>query len=243
MAEFGMKKTASYGSMGPTQPAGGGGGGVEWFSAASTQQYANYAPQATYSTNYASSSQGFMGGGGNGSFEDEPPLLEELGIDLGGILAKTRAILLHRLNNHTIEDLDMGGALVFVFILGGLHLLTGKLHFGIILGWSVVHSSVLWFIVNQLAGIDAQEAKGLDLYSVCCLVGYCMAPIAVFSAVALLLPSGVVAGVLGLAATLWAGHTAAKIFARRCPSLEDAQGLVMLPCTLLYAAFTMLTLY
>ncbi len=47
----------------------------------------------------------------------------ELGIDLPGIFRKTRAILLHRLNNHTTEELDMGGALVFVFLLGGLHLL------------------------------------------------------------------------------------------------------------------------
>ena len=98
----------------------------------------------------------------------------------------------------------------------------GKIHFGVILGWSVVHSvrgyspwfccvcvihnllnfpgrplpflphrtcqAVLWFIVNQLAGAEAAEAKGLDLYSVCCLVGYCMVPLVVYSAGSLLLP-------------------------------------------------------
>ncbi len=26
----------------------------------------------------------------------------------------------------------------------------GKLHFGVILGWSVVHSALLWFLVNQV---------------------------------------------------------------------------------------------
>lgn len=32
----------------------------------------------------------------------------------------------------------------------------GKLHFGIVLGWSVVHSAVLWFLVNQVGrgGVD-----------------------------------------------------------------------------------------
>jgi len=49
----------------------------------------------------------------------------ELGIDLGGILVKTRSVLLHRLNNRVLDDLDMGGALVFVFVLAGLHLLVG----------------------------------------------------------------------------------------------------------------------
>ena len=51
----------------------------------------------------------------------------ELGIDLGGIFSKTRAILLHRLNNKATEELDMGGALVFVMLLGGLHLLVRAL--------------------------------------------------------------------------------------------------------------------
>ena len=64
----------------------------------------------------------------------------------------------------------------------------GKLHFGVLLGWSVVHSTLLWFVVNQLAGAEAAEAKGLDLYSVCCVVGYCMVPQVVFSAVSLLIP-------------------------------------------------------
>ena len=29
---------------------------------------------------------------------------------------------------------------------------TGKLHFGVILGWSVVGSAAVWFVVSNLAG-------------------------------------------------------------------------------------------
>ena len=47
----------------------------------------------------------------------------ELGIDIGGILKRTRAVLLHQLNARVLEELDMGGALIFIFVLGGLHLL------------------------------------------------------------------------------------------------------------------------
>ena len=50
----------------------------------------------------------------------------ELGIDLGGILVKTRSVLFHRLNNRVLDELDMGGALVFVFALGALHLLVSE---------------------------------------------------------------------------------------------------------------------
>jgi hypothetical protein len=47
----------------------------------------------------------------------------ELGIDVGGIVKKSRAILLYRMSSKVIYDLDMGGALLYVFLLGGLHLL------------------------------------------------------------------------------------------------------------------------
>lgn len=52
-----------------------------------------------------------------------PSPFKELGIDLAGILLKTRAVLLHRLKSKYLDDLDMGGALLFIAVLGGLHLL------------------------------------------------------------------------------------------------------------------------
>lgn len=64
----------------------------------------------------------------------------------------------------------------------------GKLHFGVILGWSVVASAAVWFVVNSLAGMDMHENKSLDLYNCCCLLGYCQLPIVVFALVALLIP-------------------------------------------------------
>ncbi|GAX80868.1 hypothetical protein CEUSTIGMA_g8303.t1 [Chlamydomonas eustigma] len=189
--EFGMQNSSSYGA-GLNQQ---GGGGMDW-----------YTPPTSGYNNYSASTSGTRQNpnqmGGN-SFEDEPPLLEELGIDLGGILVKTRSVLFHRLNNRLLDDLDMGGALVFVIVLGGLHLLMGKIHFGVILGWSVVHSVVLWYLINQLAGSGAAESKGLDLYSVCCVVGYCMVPLVVHSAISLLLPRGLLSLVLAVFCTIW----------------------------------------
>lgn len=51
----------------------------------------------------------------------------ELGIDVGGIVKKSRAILLYRMSSKVIYDLDMGGALLYVFLLGGLHLLVSAI--------------------------------------------------------------------------------------------------------------------
>ena len=64
----------------------------------------------------------------------------------------------------------------------------GKVHFGIILGWSVVQSFVLYFVVNQIASNEACEHRALDLYSCCCITGYGMVPIILFSVAVLLIP-------------------------------------------------------
>lgn len=65
---------------------------------------------------------------------------------------------------------------------------TGKLHFGVILGWSVVCSIVVWLVVNSMAGMDNPESQSLGLYSCCCLLGYCMLPMVVFALLALVIP-------------------------------------------------------
>lgn len=64
----------------------------------------------------------------------------------------------------------------------------GKVHFGVLLGWSVVQSIVLWFMVNQIASNEAAEHRALDLYSCCCIVGYGMVPLLVLSIAVLFTP-------------------------------------------------------
>lgn len=64
----------------------------------------------------------------------------------------------------------------------------GKLHFGYILGWTVVGSVLIWFVLQSIVGSDHPEAKSLDLYTCCCLLGYSLLPIIGHAVVALLLP-------------------------------------------------------
>lgn len=116
----------------------------------------------------------------------------------------------------------------------------GKLHFGVLLGWSVCAAVAMFFLVNQLAG---GEARALDLYGACCLVGYGMLPLALHSAAALLVPRGAASSAGAVLATVWSGHTASRLFQRRCASLEDAGGLLLYPCLLLYGAFALLSVY
>eukprot|EP00882_Tetradesmus_deserticola_P024425 GHRQ01026693.1.p1 GENE.GHRQ01026693.1~~GHRQ01026693.1.p1 ORF type:complete len:226 (+),score=97.06 GHRQ01026693.1:405-1082(+) len=224
--EFGMKQPNSFNSNSSN---------VEWYSGAagtynpSSYQYAP--PPAASATAYSN------------SFEDEPPLLEELGIDIPSILLKTKAILLHQMKSDTLDDLDFGGALIFLLLLGGLHLLLGKMHFGVLLGWSVVQSVVLWFVVNQIASNEAAEHRALDLYSCCCIVGYGMLPLIVLSVGVLLTPKGPVSAVLAILAAAWSAVTAAKVLARISHALAEVRSLVLVPCFLLYGSFALLTVY
>lgn len=64
----------------------------------------------------------------------------------------------------------------------------GKVHFGIILGWSVVQSMVLYFVVNQIASNEGSQQRALDLYSCCCITGYGMVPLLIVSIAVLLVP-------------------------------------------------------
>ncbi|MQM14488.1 hypothetical protein Taro_047417 [Colocasia esculenta] len=77
--------------------------------------------------------------GGAGAFEDEPPLLEELGINTRQIWRKTRSILNPiRVNANLHEDADISSPFLFLMAFGLFQLRAGKLHFGIILGWVTV---------------------------------------------------------------------------------------------------------
>lgn len=209
---------------------------MEWYSSANDARFgqgnsAAYAYGAPSSAPY-----------GN-SFEDEPPLLEELGIDLGAILRSTKAILLHQMRSPALDSLDFGGALAFLLALGGLHLLMGKVHFGVILGWSVAQSVVVYFVVNQVASNDASVQGGLDLYSCCCVSGYGMVPLILVSAALLLVPKGPVSIALSLAGAVWSAVTASKVLARQSPGLQESRSLMAYPCLLMYGSFALLGAY
>ncbi|KAK9919010.1 hypothetical protein WJX75_008673 [Coccomyxa subellipsoidea] len=227
---------ASYRSGPPS-----GSSQVEWYQTGGTDFSASSADYTYDAMGGTSTSATY------GSFEDEAPLLEELGIDLQGILRRSVAVLTHRLGSNVLLDLDLGGPLFFAAILGSVHLLTGKLHFGVILGWSVVGSAAVWFVVSNLAG-QGGHASGHELgppgiYDCCCLLGYGLLPMLLHALISLLVPKGTATVALAVVALLWSGMTAAKLFTKRSPVLEDHLYLIAYPCFLMYSAFALLSIY
>nr|XP_024358849.1 protein YIPF5 homolog [Physcomitrium patens] len=132
------------------------------------------------------SSMGYSGGG-FGAFEDEPPLLEELGISIPQITGRTLTVLNpFQINPDPHEDADLSGPIIFYMLFGLCQLIGGKVHFGVILGWTTLASIYLYIVFNLLAGKNGS----LDFYRCVSLVGYCQIFMVLLSAFSIFLPRG-----------------------------------------------------
>ncbi|KAK4238343.1 hypothetical protein C8A03DRAFT_33637 [Achaetomium macrosporum] len=108
-------------------------------------------------------------------YPGEPPLLEELGVNVGHIQAKvlffppilylyhpadannkttqTLAVLnpFSRVDQHLMDDSDLAGPLLFFLLYGTFLLLSGRVHFGYIYGLAVFGSILLHTILSLMA--------------------------------------------------------------------------------------------
>eukprot|EP00899_Mesostigma_viride_P007894 jgi/Mesvir1/17105/Mv07540-RA.1 len=177
------------------------------------------------------------------NFADEPPLLEELGINFSDIWKKTMAVLhplRRRLDTGLMEEGDLSGPLLFCLMLGGVQLLAGKLYFGYILGWGVMAAMFLYATTNLLAG---RQGEGVDLYRCCSVVGYCLLPMVVFSAICLLLPHrGPAAVTAAVLAVGWAARSSSSMLVSIIQA-DDMYMLVAYPCALVFSAFALLIFF
>ncbi|CAH9092931.1 unnamed protein product [Cuscuta epithymum] len=179
-------------------------------------------------------------GGGATGFEDEPPLLEELGINTKQIYQKTLSILNPiRVKAYLHEDADLSGPFLFLMAFGLFQLLAGKLHFGILLGWVIMASSFLYVVFNMLAGRNGD----LDLYRCVSLIGYCMLPIVILSAVSLFLPGGMVINVVAGVFVLWSTRVCTKLLVELASCGDEHRGLIAYACFLIYTFFSLLVIF
>ncbi|EPS69093.1 hypothetical protein M569_05673 [Genlisea aurea] len=198
----------------------------------------SYAPPPQISSSFG----GVVGGGGGGTgFEDEPPLLEELGINTKQIYQKTLSVLNpFRINSDLHEDADLFGPFLFLMAFGLFQLLAGKLHFGIILGWMTMASAFLYVVFNMLAGRNGN----LDLYKCLSLIGYCMLPIVLLSAISLFAPQGGIAiMLLTVLFVIWSTRVCAGLVVQLARYGDEHMGLIAYPCLLIYMLFSLLVIF
>eukprot|EP00428_Durinskia_dybowskii_P062651 CAMPEP_0170390184 /NCGR_PEP_ID=MMETSP0117_2-20130122/19009_1 /TAXON_ID=400756 /ORGANISM="Durinskia baltica, Strain CSIRO CS-38" /LENGTH=229 /DNA_ID=CAMNT_0010646209 /DNA_START=28 /DNA_END=714 /DNA_ORIENTATION=- len=203
----------------PVKPSGLGFSGAPiddpWYSG-SAQESPTSSDNNRSSFNYNNYNNGMMSGGGSVNsalaaepdYDNEPPLLEELGINFDHIWAKTQAVLIptKQINAHILDDSDLAGPLCFCLLLGSCLLLSGKVQFGYIYGFSVFGCLALQGILSLIHPV------GLDFWRTCSVLGYCLLPVIGLAALGILLSlKGVLGLVLSAIVIAWSTFAATRL--------------------------------
>lgn len=178
-------------------------------------------------------------GSGGDNYDDEPPLMEELGINFDHIIQKTLAVLnpLKSADHTIMQDTDLAGPLVFCMAFGGSLLLSGKLHFGYIYGIGLVGCLAMYCLLNLMS------LSGVSAGIIVSVLGYCLLPMVFLSFSAVLLSlKGIIGIVLVVVTVLWCSVSASKLFVSAL-AMDSQQLLVAYPCTLVYGVFALLTVF
>ncbi|XP_014672528.1 PREDICTED: protein YIPF5-like [Priapulus caudatus] len=177
--------------------------------------------------------------GEGGGFDDEPPLLEELGINFDHIYQKTVAVLnpLKQTRADIINDTDLAGPLVFCLAFGASLLLHGKVHFGYIYGIGALGCLSMYALLNLMS------TAAVSIYCVMSVLGYCLLPMAILSLVSIALSlQGALGTFLVGVAVFWCSITASKLFVTAL-QMDHQLLLVAYPCALLYGVFALLSIF
>ncbi|CAF2508460.1 unnamed protein product [Rotaria sp. Silwood2] len=172
---------------------------------------------------------------------DEPPLLEELGINFDHILKKTKSVL----NPFTtpdlsiLDDVDLAGPLVFCFAFAFSLLLLGKINFGYVYGIVTLGTVGMYGLLNLMASSD-KPCSGLFVTSV---LGYCLLPMVFLSFSSFLFKfNGFFNMIIAIIFIFWCSISASKLFTTSLAMIGQ-QLLVAYPCALFYGVFALLTMF
>ncbi|KAI9013125.1 hypothetical protein BC832DRAFT_606373 [Gaertneriomyces semiglobifer] len=175
-----------------------------------------------------------------GGFADEPPLMEELGINFEHIKNKGITVLnpFRAIDKNIMDDTDLAGPILFCLAFGGFLLLSGKVHFGYVYGVAMLGCASMHAILNVMS------ESGIDVYQTASVLGYCLLPMVLLSSVSTLLRlSGhFVVLLLSALSVLWCTYSASSMFTTVL-AMNEQRLLVAYPVGLLYSAFALLAVF
>lgn len=172
-------------------------------------------------------------------YENEPPLLEELGINFGFILKKTSYVIVPRTNLdvNVLSDGDITGPLIFFLIFGWNLLLTGKVHFGYIFGFGILGSLLMNLLLNLLS------SGGVEFIVTISILGYSILPVLGLSALYVFYGFGDWIGFsICFLCVLWSTITATR-FTEQVANCRDQRYLIAYPMALFYTLFVVITVW
>ncbi|KAL6098503.1 protein YIPF5 [Pungitius pungitius] len=173
------------------------------------------------------------------SFDDEPPLLEELGINFDHIWQKTLTVLhpMKAADGSIMNETDLAGPMVFCLAFGATLLLSGKIQFGYVYGISAIGCLAIYCLLNLMS------MTGVSFGCVASVLGYCLLPMILLSSFGVILSlQGMVGIILTSAIIGWCSLSASKIFISAL-AMDGQQLLVAYPCALLYGVFALISVF
>ena len=181
------------------------------------------------------------------NFDDEPPLLEELGINVEHIVAKTRAVVLPlqrfggNMDATVIQDGDLVGPIALALLLGGELLFSAKMQFGAIYGFGMFGCVSMTLILNLMS-----PQKAVSVWTVTSILGYALLPVNVLALLKIFLVNlgrlQTLGRVLGVITVLWSTVASTRLMEQGC-DMRAQRYLIAYPIALLYSAFVMITIF
>ncbi|XP_050427794.1 protein YIPF5-like [Adelges cooleyi] len=172
--------------------------------------------------------------------EDEPPLLEELGIDVNKIFTR----LLHSLDptgrcGVILGDYDVIGPIALYLTYTSLLLLAGgKLMFSYVYGLAVLTSVCMYALLWAMT--DSSEVTLTSTFSV---LGYSFTPVVLVALLAVFVNlKNVFGALIVFVAVLWSSSNAAKVFVAMFGN-ADQKYLMAYPCAIICGLYTLFILY
>lgn len=174
-------------------------------------------------------------------YDNEPPLLEELGIDFKDIWKKTKLVLLPtgKMTRQDAGESDLAGPLCFCLLLSFCLLLTGKIYLGYIYGFATLGCTALYIILNLMN----DEGTAISIDRTASILGYSLLPIVLFSAFNIVLNlKGYVGAFLAVITIFWCTFSATRCI-EALLNMQEQRYLVAYPVSLLYSCFALLTVF
>ncbi|EEA06621.1 Yip1 domain-containing protein [Cryptosporidium muris RN66] len=169
--------------------------------------------------------------------DDEPPLLEELGINPTNIWNYIKCVILFQ-NNMNGMEWDMAGPILLIGCLGFCLLLAGKIHFGYIYGIGILSCLGTYILLNIMS-----NKQSIDLYTTMSILGYSLLPIVLLAGISVIYSLRSKIGIsIAIFFNMWSTITASRFF-ELTVSLKHQRFLIAYPIALLYACFTIVTIF
>lgn len=195
---------------------------------------------------------GEMGGGeltpgllaafGTSGYANEPPLLEELGINFAHIKLKTLAVLnpfnRNATSDYMIPDADLAGPILFVLLFGTLLLLAGKVQFGYIYGVGLFGTISLHYLFKLMS-----TEIYIDLARSASVIGYCLLPLVFISVIGVFVTLDNLLGyIISAIAVFWCTYSASGFFVAVL-KLHNVRPLIAYPLAMFYSVFALMAIF